>query len=79
MNRFLADILAQPEALQLLLIDLTKPNRAFLVDTAMMISNAQRVMVTSMGGALFSSMPMYTVLRSAHPNASYCYDLCEQN
>ena len=68
MNRFLSDILAQPEALQQVLAELVGPQRSRVERAVVMIAQARRVVVTSMGSALFSSMPMHHVLQDTHPN-----------
>jgi fructoselysine-6-P-deglycase FrlB-like protein len=68
MNPFLGDILAQPAALRLTLESMLKEDQAALDQAAGMIGAAERVVLTSMGSALYSLAPMAYALARLHPN-----------
>ncbi len=69
MNSFLEDILAQPAALRLTLESMLKQDQHGGLDTAAgMIGGAARVVLTSMGSALYSLAPMAYALARLHPN-----------
>jgi len=68
MNTFLEDILAQPAALNLTLASMLDENQAALERAAAMIGAASRLVLTSMGSALYSLAPMAYSLSRLHPN-----------
>ena len=68
MNTFLEDILAQPAALRLTLESMLKENQAVLEMAAGLIGGASRLVLTSMGSALYSLAPMAYALSRLHPN-----------
>jgi glucosamine 6-phosphate synthetase-like amidotransferase/phosphosugar isomerase protein len=68
MNRFLADILEQPAVLQQVLAHGAGPGRAEVRAAAARIRSAARVVVTSMGSALISGMPVAWALSRIHHN-----------
>jgi fructoselysine-6-P-deglycase FrlB-like protein len=68
MNTFLEDILAQPAALRLTLESMLKDDQAVLDMAAGLIGGASRVVLTSMGSALYSLAPMAYALARLHPN-----------
>ena len=68
MNTFLGDILAQPAALRQTLASMLEENRAALERAAELIGAASRVVLTSMGSALYSLAPMAYALSEVHPN-----------
>lgn len=68
MNTFLEDILAQPVALRLTLESMLNENQAGLEAAANLIGAGSRVVLTSMGSALYSLAPMAYALSRLHPN-----------
>ena len=68
MNTFLEDILAQPAALRLTLASMLDENQVALDRAAGMIGKAPRLVLTSMGSALYSLAPMAFALSRLHPN-----------
>ena len=68
MNTFLKDIFAQPQALHDVLAYTLGEGRPALVKTAQMIRDAPRVVLTSMGSAYFSLLPVAYTLSRLHPN-----------
>lgn len=68
MNRYLQDILEQPTILQTVLDYSIGPGWDTLRDAAAAIANAPRLVITSMGSALYSCMPMYHALSRCHAN-----------
>ena len=68
MNRFLQDIRDQPQALHHVLAHMLGAGRADLVRAAQLIQAAPRVVLTSMGSAYYSLMPMGYALARLHPN-----------
>jgi fructoselysine-6-P-deglycase FrlB-like protein len=68
MNTFLEDILAQPVALRLTLESMLNESQAGLEAAASLIGGASRVVLTSMGSALYSLAPMVYALSKLHPN-----------
>lgn len=68
MNRYLQDVLDQLGELQKVLQHAGGPGRSDLRRASEAIGAAPRVVVTSMGGALYSCMPMYGALSRCHPN-----------
>ena len=68
MNSFLEDILAQPAALRLTLASMLGENQAALDQAAGLIGAASRLVLTSMGSALYSLEPMAYALSRLHPN-----------
>jgi glucosamine--fructose-6-phosphate aminotransferase (isomerizing) len=69
MNEFLRDILDQPATLRQVLSDAVGPRRRDLAAAAAMLRAAPAVVVTSMGSALLSCMPVARALARLHPNA----------
>jgi fructoselysine-6-P-deglycase FrlB-like protein len=67
MNTFLADILAQPEALQSVLEYFTRTQPTALQQAADSLKTFPRLVLTSMGSAYYSLMPMHYVLARKHP------------
>ncbi len=68
MNQFLKDILDQPAALQTALdYTLSSVGMADLGRAARMITSARRVVLTSMGSALYSLIPLHHELARVHP------------
>lgn len=76
MSRFHEDILAQPAVWTQVLDHACGPGRAALAAAAARIRAAPRVVVTSMGSALISSMPMARELARLHPRVS-CEETAE--
>jgi fructoselysine-6-P-deglycase FrlB-like protein len=68
MNRFLQDIFDQPNELKHVLSYSLNEEYAKLRKAADLIKNAERVVLTSMGSAVFSLMPMHSYLSRLHPN-----------
>ena len=68
MNTFLEDILAQPAALRLTLESMLNESLAGLEAAASLTGGASRVVLTSMGSALYSLAPMAYALAKLHPN-----------
>jgi glucosamine 6-phosphate synthetase-like amidotransferase/phosphosugar isomerase protein len=68
MNAFLEDILAQPAALRLTLESMLNESQSGLAAAASLIGGASRVVLTSMGSALYSLAPMAYALSKLHPN-----------
>ena len=68
MNTFLEDIQAQPAALRLTLASMLNESQAGLEAAVRLISGASRVVLTSMGSALYSLAPMAYALSRLHPN-----------
>ncbi len=66
MNRFLADILDQPTALHDALAHTVGAGHAALRHAAEMVRDARRVVLTSMGSALYSLMPLHYELARIH-------------
>ncbi len=69
MNRYLQDILDQPETLRKVLDYSTGEGRGEIEAAAKAVKAADRIVLTSMGSAIFSCMPMYYALQKLHPNA----------
>jgi fructoselysine-6-P-deglycase FrlB-like protein len=67
MNRFLQDILEQPAELHKVL-DRFTAQRDELDQAARLVTGAARVVLTSMGSAYYSLMPMAFALQRLHPN-----------
>ena len=67
MNQFLKDILDQPAALQTALDHTLSAGLPDLKRAAQMIQSARRVVLTSMGSALYSLIPLHHELSKAHP------------
>ena len=63
MNPILRNIYEQPAELERVLNDLTGPKLDQLRDIARQMSLAGELVLTSMGSALYSLMPMYEELR----------------
>jgi glucosamine 6-phosphate synthetase-like amidotransferase/phosphosugar isomerase protein len=68
MNRFLQDILDQPEELKHVLRYSLSDEFTNIKKAAELIKNSDRVVLTSMGSAIFSLMPMHSYLSRLHPN-----------
>ena len=68
MNRYLQDIFDQPETLQTVLDYCLGPGRDELERAGRILSSARRVVVTSMGSAFYSSMPLHYALSRIHAN-----------
>lgn len=69
-NRFLADILAQPAALHAVLDDVVAGQAVTLQKAAECLAEAPRVVLTSMGSAFHSMLPMADALELVHPNVT---------
>jgi len=67
MNQFLKDILDQPAALQTALDYTLSTGMGDLGRAARMITSAKRVVLTSMGSALYSLIPLHHELARVHP------------
>jgi fructoselysine-6-P-deglycase FrlB-like protein len=67
MNRFLKDILDQPAALSAALDYSVTQGSGELRQAARMLASARRVVLTSMGSALYSLIPLYRERSRAHP------------
>ena len=63
MNSILKNIYEQPAELKRVLDDLTGPKLGQLRDLARIMALSGEIVLTSMGSALYSLMPMYEVLR----------------
>ncbi len=68
MNPYLNDVLDQPLELEKVLAHATGPGRAAIGDACEAIRSASRVVITSMGSALYSCRPMYRALSLSHSN-----------
>jgi glucosamine 6-phosphate synthetase-like amidotransferase/phosphosugar isomerase protein len=68
LNRFLQDILDQPYELKHVLNYSLKEQSGNIRKAASMIKESERVVLTSMGSAIFSLMPMQSLLSKLHPN-----------
>ena len=68
MNRYLQDIMDQPQTLRAVLEYCIGKGREAMEEAAEVVHSAERVVITSMGSALYSCMPMYHVLSRVHPN-----------
>lgn len=68
MNRFLQDILDQPLELKQVLQYSLNEEYSNIRKAAELIQNSERIVLTSMGSALFSLMPMHNYLSKMHPN-----------
>lgn len=77
MNTFLEDILAQPAALHLTLASILDQNRAGIEKAAGLIAGASRLVLTSMGSALYSLAPLAYALAEVHPNV-HLVETCQQ-
>ena len=69
MNRYLQDILDQPETLQAVLDYCIGPGWEEIRSGAKILQKARRIVVTSMGSALYSCVPIHCALSRIHPNA----------
>ncbi len=67
MNQFLRDILDQPAALAAVTDHLSGPGRSGLAAAAQLLRSSQRIVVSSMGSALFSAEPLAWALSRWHP------------
>jgi glucosamine 6-phosphate synthetase-like amidotransferase/phosphosugar isomerase protein len=63
-NALLQDIYAQPSELRKVLDDLSEPKLKEVIRIAQMLSVADEIVLTSMGSAFYSLMPMYDALKS---------------
>ena len=68
MNRFLQDILDQPEELRQVLRYSLSDEYSKIKQAAELIRSSERVVLTSMGSAIFSLMPMHSYLAKLHSN-----------
>ena len=68
MNRFLQDILDQPEELKHVLKYSLREEYSKIKQAADLIRSSERVVLTSMGSAIYSLMPMHSYLSKLHPN-----------
>jgi glucosamine 6-phosphate synthetase-like amidotransferase/phosphosugar isomerase protein len=68
LNRFLQDILDQPSELKHVLNYSLNEQSGNIRKAASMIIESERVVLTSMGSAIFSLMPMQSLLARLHPN-----------
>lgn len=67
MGTFLSDILSQPAVLDEMLVHFTKDQREVMDQVAGKINEYPRILLTSMGSALHSLMPMHYALSHTHP------------